>query len=261
MFSDHATWVGKAFTDRPYHNTGLYNIDGNGAYPANNTGVEGVTKIASDMGRFKAPSLRNVAVTAPYMHDGSIATLEEVLDHYVAGGRTIESGPNAGVGRTNPFKDPLIVPLVVTPEERADVIEFLKTAHRRRVPPRPRSLRSLEDSHDAPEREEARSRGRRRARHRCRMFVVDALGQAPRTTRDRAASSLRSVMGSRARSPRSATTSATTATTRAAGRARASASPHVPRGRATPATTLRPRREMREAMPPSIPRVRPIARA
>lgn len=127
MFSDHATWVGKAFTDRPYHNTGLYNLDGNGRYPDHNTGVEGVTKIASDMGRFKAPSLRNVAVTAPYMHDGSIATLEEVLDHYVAGGRTIESGPNAGVGRTNPFKDPLIVPLTVTPEERADLIEFLKT--------------------------------------------------------------------------------------------------------------------------------------
>jgi cytochrome c peroxidase len=40
------------------------------------------------MGRFKAPTLRNVAVTAPYMHDGSIATLSEVLDHYAAGGRT-----------------------------------------------------------------------------------------------------------------------------------------------------------------------------
>ena len=127
MFSDHATWVGKAFTDRPYHNTGLYNIDGNGAYPVPNTGVEGVTRIPSDMGRFKAPSLRNVAVTAPYMHDGSIATLEEVLDHYVAGGRTIASGPNAGVGSASPLKDPLIVPLTVTPQERADVIEFLKT--------------------------------------------------------------------------------------------------------------------------------------
>ena len=44
------------------------------------------------MGRFKAPTLRNIAVTAPYMHDGSIATLSEVLDHYAAGGRTIADG-------------------------------------------------------------------------------------------------------------------------------------------------------------------------
>lgn len=127
MFSDHATWVGKAFTDRPYHNTGLYDVDGAGAYPFPNTGVEAVTKIPSDMGRFKAPSLRNVAVTAPYMHDGSIATLDEVLDHYVAGGRTIASGPNAGIGSASPLKDPLIAPLTVTPQERADVIVFLQS--------------------------------------------------------------------------------------------------------------------------------------
>ena len=56
------------------------------------------------MGRFKAPTLRNIAVTAPYMHDGSIATLSEVLDHYAAGGRTISDGPNAGVGSANPLK-------------------------------------------------------------------------------------------------------------------------------------------------------------
>ncbi len=127
LFTDHVTWIGKPFTDRPYHNTALYNIDGKGGYPAPNTGVEAVTKLPSDMGRFKAPSLRNVAVTAPYMHDGSIATLEEVLDHYVAGGRTIASGPNAGNGSASPLKDPIIVPLTVTPDERADVIEFLKS--------------------------------------------------------------------------------------------------------------------------------------
>jgi cytochrome c peroxidase len=48
------------------------------------------------MGRFRVPTLRNIAVTAPYMHDGSVATLDEVLDHYAAGGRTIAEGPNAG---------------------------------------------------------------------------------------------------------------------------------------------------------------------
>jgi cytochrome c peroxidase len=127
LVTDHATWIGKGFTDRPYHNTGLYNIDDAGAYPYPNTGVENITRDPKDMGRFKAPSLRNVAVTAPYMHDGSIATLEEVLDHYVAGGRTITSGPYAGNGNASPFRDPLIKKLTVTAEERADVIEFLKS--------------------------------------------------------------------------------------------------------------------------------------
>jgi cytochrome c peroxidase len=51
------------------------------------------------MGRFRTPTLRNVALTAPYMHDGSIATLDAVLDHYREGGRTIVDGPHAGVGR------------------------------------------------------------------------------------------------------------------------------------------------------------------
>ena len=51
------------------------------------------------MGTFRAPSLRNVEVTAPYMHDGTIATLDEVLDFYAAGGRHIASGPFAGDGR------------------------------------------------------------------------------------------------------------------------------------------------------------------
>jgi cytochrome c peroxidase len=125
--TDHVTYAGKAFMDRPYHNTGLYNIGGTGAYPEPNTGVEHVTHVPNDMGRFKAPTLRNIAVTAPYMHDGSIATLDGVLDHYVTGGRTIQSGPNAGVGSANPYKDPLIRPLSVTPEQRADVIEFLKS--------------------------------------------------------------------------------------------------------------------------------------
>jgi cytochrome c peroxidase len=51
---------------------------------------------APDMGKFKAPTLRNIAVTAPYMHDGSAATLDDVFEHYQAGGRTISSGPYAG---------------------------------------------------------------------------------------------------------------------------------------------------------------------
>ena len=123
--TDHVNWQGKAFLDMPYHNTGLYNIDGKGAYPEPNTGVYHVTGKPQDMGRFKAPTLRNVAVTAPYMHDGSIATLDGVLDHYSAGGRTITSGPYAGDGAKSPLKDPLIEPLTLTAQQRADLIAFL----------------------------------------------------------------------------------------------------------------------------------------
>ena len=69
-----------------YHNTGLYNLDGAGAVPAGNQGLVEHTGKLMDMGKFRTPSLRNVAVTAPYMHDGSIATLEAVVQHYDRGG-------------------------------------------------------------------------------------------------------------------------------------------------------------------------------
>lgn len=109
-----------------FHNTGLYNIDGKGGYPLPNIGIAEITGRPEDMGRFRAPSLRNVAVTAPYMHDGSIATLDAVIDHYAAGGRTIASGPNAGVGRTNPLKSSFVPGFTLTREERADLIAFLE---------------------------------------------------------------------------------------------------------------------------------------
>lgn len=55
-----------------FHNTGLYNINEKEGYPTNNTGVYGITNKPNDMGKFKVPTLRNIALTAPYMHDGSI---------------------------------------------------------------------------------------------------------------------------------------------------------------------------------------------
>lgn len=110
-----------------FNNTGLYNIDGKGAYPAKNTGIAELTGRPEDMGRFKAPSLRNVAITAPYMHDGSIATLDEVLDHYAAGGRTIGEGPHAGVGRDNPLKSSFVPGFEMTADERAELIAFLRS--------------------------------------------------------------------------------------------------------------------------------------
>ena len=79
------------------------------------------------MGKFKTPTLRNIALTAPYMHDGSIPTLEGVLDHYAAGGRTIASGPRSGVGHDNPNKDPLIAGFTLSAADRADLIAFLQS--------------------------------------------------------------------------------------------------------------------------------------
>ena len=67
------------------------------------------------MGRFRAPTLRNVAVTAPYMHDGSIATLAEVIDHYASGG--VQS----------PVKSPRLKGFAITDAERNDVIAFLNS--------------------------------------------------------------------------------------------------------------------------------------
>ena len=61
--------------------------------------------------------MRNIALTAPYMHDGSIATLDEVLTHYAHGGRS----PNAA------HTDPLLKPFTISAQERADVIAFLES--------------------------------------------------------------------------------------------------------------------------------------
>jgi len=110
-----------------YHNTGLYNLAGALSYPPENTGVYEVTHRPEDVGRFKAPTLRNIAVTAPYMHDGSIATLGEALEHYAAGGRTVADGPNRGSGRDNPNKSPIVRGFPITADEQRDLIAFLGT--------------------------------------------------------------------------------------------------------------------------------------
>jgi cytochrome c peroxidase len=126
-FSDSVKHERLAFTEIAFHNTGLYNIDGQGAFPPNNTGIYEMTQQPTDMGRFKAPTLRNIALTAPYMHDGSIATLEEVIDHYRVGGRTIHAGEYAGVGSKNPFKSHFISGFEITPTEKQDLLAFLRS--------------------------------------------------------------------------------------------------------------------------------------
>jgi cytochrome c peroxidase len=128
MFTNAARWVGSDLPPDPdFFNTGLYNIDGTGAYPAPNTGLEAITRLASDMGKFKVPSLRTIDLTFPYMHDGTVATLSDVIDHYAAGGRTISSGSNAGVGSANPFKSTMVRGFTISVAEKADLIAFLRS--------------------------------------------------------------------------------------------------------------------------------------
>lgn len=109
-----------------YHNTGLYDVDGEGAYPLGNQGLIEITFEAADMGRFRAQTLRNIAVTGPYMHDGSVATLAEVLAIYERGGRVIEDGPNAGDGAGNPYKSGFVSGFTLTAQEREDLLAFFE---------------------------------------------------------------------------------------------------------------------------------------
>lgn len=137
-FSASTTHESTAFIERKWHNTGLYNVDGEGAYPARDTGLMSVTGDPADMGRFKAPTLRNVALTAPYMHDGSVASLEEVVEIYAAGGRHIEEGLDAGDGRLSPTKSGFVSGFPLTEEEKSDLVAFLEALTDRRVVDSPR---------------------------------------------------------------------------------------------------------------------------
>jgi cytochrome c peroxidase len=110
-----------------FHNNGLYNLGGTGAFPAPNTGLHAITGRDEDMGKFRVPTLRNISKTAPYMHDGSIATLDEVLDHYSAGGRTIDSGPLAGDGSASRYKDERVTGFELSASERAHLLAFFES--------------------------------------------------------------------------------------------------------------------------------------
>jgi cytochrome c peroxidase len=126
-FSGAVDFEGRPEGDVEFHNTGLYNLAGALSYPPPNTGIYEVTRRPQDVGKFKAPTLRNIAVTAPYMHDGSAATLEDVIAHYSAGGRTIASGPYQGIGHDNPNKSPTVRGFALSPDQRADLIAFLRS--------------------------------------------------------------------------------------------------------------------------------------
>ncbi len=126
-FNDQVVDASSQAVARPFHNIGLYNVGGTGAYPEPNRGVMELSGLFKDMGAFRAPSLRNVEVTAPYMHDGSVATLEEALDVFAQGGRNITTGTYAGDGRQSPYKSKLVTTLALNDQDKADLIVFLKT--------------------------------------------------------------------------------------------------------------------------------------
>jgi len=98
---------GPTLTDDDLHNTGI-------SWGAGDLGRYAVTREDGDRGRFKTPTLRNASLTAPYMHDGSLATLEEVVEFYDRG------------GNPNPNLDPEIRPLRLTEHEKRQLLGFLR---------------------------------------------------------------------------------------------------------------------------------------
>jgi cytochrome c peroxidase len=103
--------LGPNLSDERFHNTGIAWRDGKFSDPGRFT----VTKNDEDLGAFKTPTLRNVTRKPPYMHDGSLATLEEVVDHYDKG------------GNPNPNLDPEIRPLHLTEAEKHALVAFLNS--------------------------------------------------------------------------------------------------------------------------------------
>ncbi len=106
-----ACHVGPNFSDERFHNTGVAWRGGKLGDP----GRSAVTGKEADRGAFKTPTLREVARTAPYMHDGSITTLEDLIEFYNRG------------GNANPDLDPEIHPLQLTADEKQALTAFLKS--------------------------------------------------------------------------------------------------------------------------------------
>jgi cytochrome c peroxidase len=114
-FTGAIVYEGHTQTRALFANNGLYDLDGHGAYPSSDRGLVEITHRAADEGKFKVPTLRNVALTAPYMHDGSLRDLDAVLDHYVRG------------GHNSPLQDSRVRPFALSATERAELLEFLKS--------------------------------------------------------------------------------------------------------------------------------------
>jgi cytochrome c peroxidase len=110
FFSNALAFPSESGPKPVFENNGLY-----ATYPRGNTGIHELSGRAEDIGKFKPPSLRNVALTGPYMFDGSLATLEEVVDHYARGGQ-----PSA-------TKSPFISGFTLSAAERSELLAFLNS--------------------------------------------------------------------------------------------------------------------------------------
>lgn len=99
---------GFMLSDGDFHNIGLYEEYAD-------KGRERISYTSNDNGKFKTPTLRNIALTGPYMHNGSIETLEEVIDFFISGG-------NEHIN-----KSALVAPMALSNEEKADLLAFLET--------------------------------------------------------------------------------------------------------------------------------------
>ncbi|PHI20625.1 cytochrome C peroxidase [Lewinellaceae bacterium SD302] len=101
------------FGDNLFHNNGLDSVASLTDFA--DLGLGGVNGNVFDNGKFRTPTLRNIALTAPYMHDGRFSTLEEVLEQYARGGHGIEG------------ESPFLTPFELTPEKQAALLAFLNT--------------------------------------------------------------------------------------------------------------------------------------
>lgn len=99
--------TGPTFTDERFHNTGV-------TVGSGDPGRYRLTGLGEDLGAFRTPSLREIGRTAPFMHDGSLTTLEEVVEFYRGG------------GKANPNLSRDIRPLDLTDEEARDLVAFLR---------------------------------------------------------------------------------------------------------------------------------------
>ncbi len=123
------SWDHALFTDNRFYNIGIgFNVlkpvlkpllktptTPLSALQRSETGRYQVTKVVKDLGKFKTPTLRNIALTAPYMHDGSLKTLAEVIDYYDKG------------GDKNPYLEAAIFPLKFSAQEKKDLENFLRS--------------------------------------------------------------------------------------------------------------------------------------
>jgi cytochrome c peroxidase len=105
---------GYNFTNYAFENNGIYKI-------YQDSGLAIVTKEAEDLAKFKVPTLRNIAITYPYMHDGSFETLEEIIDHYASG------------GKNHPSQSYLIKGFDITQKEKEALIAFLNSLTEERL--------------------------------------------------------------------------------------------------------------------------------